>query len=137
MDPVSIPLARLRAICDPFTCPPWPKARGVSSKRVLGCLAAKTFEPAPIAHDASGIAHCRRIAWLMQEGWFDPIEVEVPIPGLGGPILWNIQDGNHRTYAAVLRGDEAISALISGSLNYAEELFGIRLLEDADACLAA
>jgi hypothetical protein len=47
----------------------------------------------------------------------------VGIPHLGyyGPA-WPITDGNHRFYAAILRGDETILACVSGCVETANEL---------------
>lgn len=71
--------------------------------------------------------HAKRVAYLFLNGWFDPIEIDVGIPELGHMTFCPIQDGNHRFAAAVLRKDELISAEIFGSVDYAEELFGIKI----------
>lgn len=67
--------------------------------------------------------HWTRIEAFMLGGWNDPISVDVGIPHMGyyGPA-WPITDGNHRFYAAILRGDEWIDACASGCVETANEL---------------
>jgi len=71
--------------------------------------------------------HAQRIAWLVVNGWADPIEVDVGIPGImGGFMLPDlITDGNHRLAAAIYRRDKTILANVSGSASYARELLGV------------
>jgi hypothetical protein len=67
--------------------------------------------------------HFARIKWLMENGWQEPISIEVGIPSLGFVPEWMIDDGNHRTAAAMLMGRETIEVEFSGSVAYFEELF--------------
>lgn len=43
---------------------------------------------------------------------------------MGVHVDWIIRDGNHRLAAAFYRGDSTIRANVSGSQEYASELFG-------------
>ncbi|KGM36201.1 hypothetical protein P409_00490 [Inquilinus limosus MP06] len=61
----------------------------------------------------------------MVNGWHQPIHVDVGVPSLGFTPRWPIEDGNHRLYAAKLRGDTHILVTISGSVDLAAELFGV------------
>lgn len=83
----------------------------------------------------SPLAHARRIAYLAHHGWADPIEIDVGVPHLACYPEWPVEDGNHRLYAAVLRGDSDILATIAGDLGYAAQRFGIKakLLEEQPA----
>jgi hypothetical protein len=68
--------------------------------------------------------HIRRIAWLVKNGWDKPVEIDVGIPSMNYwpyPLI----DGHHRLCAAIYRGDLTIAASVSGSLDYAFELFGV------------
>lgn len=69
--------------------------------------------------------HLRRVAWLVRNGWRDPIELDVGVPELGYCSIWCVVDGNHRHAAAIYRGDTSILATISGSLDFAEKQLGI------------
>jgi len=72
--------------------------------------------------------HIERVAYFVVHGWSDPIDLDVGVPSLGCHIVWVIQDGNHRFYAAVIRGSKSILATLSGDLNHAQEVLGIRIL---------
>ena len=71
--------------------------------------------------------HIRRIAYLAVHGWSDPIEIDVGCPCLGFYTDWLILDGNHRFFAAIVRGDSHIPATIAGQLDYAEELLSVEI----------
>lgn len=71
--------------------------------------------------------HIRRVAYLVTNGWHDPISIDVGVPSLGCCVDWPIQDGNHRFYASIIREDPFILAFISGQLNYAKEVLGVTL----------
>lgn len=70
----------------------------------------------------------------MKHGWTDAIEIDVGIPRLRYYPGWAVVDGNHRLYAAVIRGDTHILTSIAGDLGYAAQRFGIKakLLEDTE-----
>lgn len=67
--------------------------------------------------------HFTRIKWLMENGWQEPVSIDVGIPSLGYTPEWMIEDGNHRTTAALLLGHETIEIKFSGTVSYFEELF--------------
>ena len=71
--------------------------------------------------------HIKRIAYLVVHGWNDPIEIDVAAPSLGYHTGTPITDGHHRIAAATYLGHKTIPAIISGELEYAEELYGIRI----------
>jgi hypothetical protein len=88
-----IPVAVLRGLADPTKDWPWA--------------------------EFDGIQHWDKIEAFYLNGWDDPISIDVGIPHLGyyGPA-WPITDGNHRFYAAILRGDETILACVSGCVPF-------------------
>jgi hypothetical protein len=71
--------------------------------------------------------HVWRIAYLVEYGWNDAIEIDVGCPVLGYYPNWMIEDGNHRYCAAIVRSQETILAQVAGQISYAEELFGIKI----------
>lgn len=71
--------------------------------------------------------HIRRIAWFVNNGFQDPIDVDVGVPSLGYYNTHLIVDGNHRFAAAlyrmrVLGEDPVLPVAVSGSVEYAREL---------------
>lgn len=77
--------------------------------------------------------HAARIAFLMREGWSDPVEVDVGVPSQNYFPVWMWTDGNHRIAAAIMLAHETISAEIAGDLDYAEEIFGITIPDGEEA----
>jgi hypothetical protein len=73
--------------------------------------------------------HIERIAFLAVHGWAAAIEIDVGVPSLGHHVRWPITDGNHRVAAALVRRDTRILASVGGSLDYAQELFGVDVTE--------
>lgn len=67
----------------------------------------------PVEADAGTHEHLGRIQWLADNGWEDPIFMEV-----GFDIrVWPVTDGNHRLCAAILRGDTTITVECFGDLD--------------------
>jgi hypothetical protein len=126
--PVLLPTAKVLELCHPLLTSPWGAGR-VSEKMVHRALASNQFSPVPVEHGARAEEHAARIAFLMQNGWSDSIEIDVGVPSLGCWVDWPVLDGNHRLAAASLRGDAEILATVSGSLDYAMELFGMNCEE--------
>lgn len=59
--------------------------------------------------------HIARVAYLLEKGWKDPIQVSLPTTN----CEMDIHDGNHRLLAAVVRGDlEVRVKLMEWSENY-------------------
>jgi hypothetical protein len=125
-----IPVARLRAVCDPFLSSPWEEVASISVEDVQQALnnrldGSKPYSKQRITDKSWNTAdHIARIAYLVAEGWDDPIEVDVGVPHLGCWMDWMVTDGNHRLAAAIVREDEFILASIAGSCEYMIELFG-------------
>jgi hypothetical protein len=121
-----IPMDRLlNAIGDPF------EVHRITREMVQHSLRFGTYE---IAHEAYGREisaverdpewHAQRVAYLVQYGWNDPIELDVGIPSLGF-VPYPLIDGHHRTCAAIIRGDKEIKAEVAGAVDYAKQLFGV------------
>ena len=63
--------------------------------------------------------HAARIAWLVEFGWSDPIELDFGIPSLGH-CWYPLLDGHHRLAAAIFRHDNWIMANCSGDVEEIE-----------------
>lgn len=135
--PCLVPLSRILNLANPIECPPWDCGILLGKGDVLDALASGEVlsEPVADAHKGNPFHHACRIAWLVQHGWDDPIEVDVGVPHMGCYPEWPILDGNHRVYAAAVRGDKEILVTVAGDLGYAAQRFGIkaRLLEEQAA----
>lgn len=82
------------------------------------CFSVEKLESAA-AEEWTLLDHAARIAWLVVNGWEDPIELDFGIPSLGYswyPLL----DGHHRLAAAIFRQDPWIPANCSGSMDEIE-----------------
>jgi hypothetical protein len=132
--PCLIPLRRILNLADPVSCPPWECGLLLSKQDVLDAIAKRDWLVLPVAESEYGnpFAHARRIAYLVEHGWEDPVEIDVGVPSLGCLPLWPVLDGNHRIYAAVVRADADIFVSVAGDLGYAAHLFGVsaKLLEE-------
>lgn len=126
--PVLLPTAKVIQLCDPLRNSPW-DAGNVTRKLVRQCLAKRWFWPSPVGHDATVEMHAGRIAFLIENGWNDSIEIDVGVPSLQCYINWPVLDGNHRLAAAAMRRDKDILAIVGGDLDYALELFGVECAE--------
>ena len=115
---------KIAAICNPYESTVW-SSKVVRKKDVQMAITAGLLESAPycmaLEDDWDHQTHVQRIAWLVANGWSDPIEVDVGIPVLGFHVNWPVTDGNHRLAAAIYRGDERILASVSGQVSYIEE----------------
>ncbi len=134
--PHPVSLKRLLALANPVEDPPWECGILLSKDDVLEAIAAQDWLTTPVPDEEQGnpYLHARRIAFLASHGWSDPIEIDVGVPSVGCCPVWPIEDGNHRLYAAAVREDTHVDTSVSGDLNYAARLFGIRaeLLEDCE-----
>jgi hypothetical protein len=125
---ISVSLTVLSEICNPYSAIVW---HGVNSPikkhevtkqiRQGNLLDPNTIDPNNLRH-GKRIAHIRRIAWFVVNGWSDPLEVDVGVPSAGCHIDWPVTDGNHRLAAAILRKDASITICFGGSVNYGKEL---------------
>jgi hypothetical protein len=121
--PVKLPISRLRKHCDPFVNCPWHCAK-ITKEDVAKAITEKRFIDHPVK-DVSSKMHIERIAWLVVNSWNDAIELDIGIPSMGCYVNWFVQDGNHRLAAAIYRRDKNILSGVTGSLEYALELFGV------------
>ncbi len=80
----------------------------------------------PVPGHCGALEHVGRIRYLARHGWSDPIELDVGVPCLGydGP-QWPVTDGNHRLWAAALRGDVSITVDVAGQADHAAMLLGV------------
>lgn len=116
--PSLVRLESLIRVNNPLAEPPWAERnRAITVTEVLKAVREKRFESRWGTRN-----HLRRIAYLVEHPDEKPIEIDVGVPCLNYYVDWIIIDGNHRVAAALVRGDEFISASIGGQLNYAEEL---------------
>jgi hypothetical protein len=116
-------------IDDPFGR--WATGRVVTLKMVQEALSDGSYALAEESYshgkdygDKSTLWHARRIAWLVRNGWDAPIDLDVGIPSMGY-FPYILIDGHHRLCAAIVSGDSEIKAQVSGSIDYAFELFGV------------
>ncbi|MFK4706143.1 hypothetical protein ABIC83_002982 [Roseateles asaccharophilus] len=130
---VLVPLRRLIEHSNPYDgvwdTPDIGRFR-ITLQQVRKCIALRKFEPKPFspATDCESWTlhrHACRVAYLAVNGWSDPIHLDVGVPSLGCNVDWLIEDGNHRTAAALARGDDFIESIISGSHRHSFELLGV------------
>jgi hypothetical protein len=129
--PVLLPTAKVLKLCHPLRSSPW-DAGPITKRMVQEHLRNQWFCPSPVDHGATAEQHAGRIAFLVNSGWRDAIEIDVGIPSMGCHVAWPVLDGNHRLAAASLRRDEQILAFVAGDLDYALDLFGIECEEPQD-----
>lgn len=128
---LQVPVVRLRELCDPTKSTPW--GYRIAPKEVDKAIEAGKFQTSPwkaFPRSFTGKErqyHIERVAYFVVHGWLDPIDIDVGVPSLGCHVGWVIQDGNHRFYAAVIRGSKSILATLSGDLNYAQEVLGVQV----------
>ncbi len=129
----QVPLIKL-TVFSPFKNDVWAECyRPITRWEVRKAIRAKwTISPEIKGIYGTRVDHIRRVAWFAYYGWKDPIDLDVGIPSLDYYNGWFVIDGNHRHAAAIFRGDEYIRATISGSLDYAEELFGIKIVSSSE-----
>lgn len=121
----SVQLHHVLRLCDPRAT--WPWTCPAPSERTLRQLLTSVAEVGePVPGDGLAEAHVGRMLNLARHGWEDPIELDVGVPSLGyaGP-RWPLTDGNHRLWAAALRGDEVIEVDVAGQVDHAATLLGV------------
>lgn len=122
---VNVPVSRLKKICNPFENSPWETS--VSLDEVRLAIKARNFiEPWDSQNNED---HAGRIALLVVKGWVDPIDIDVGCPILSYWPDWIIQDGNHRTAAAIYLKKRYIKASVAGQMDYAKKLLGVDCCE--------
>jgi hypothetical protein len=129
--------ADLMAIADPYQTPPWRGLHALTRAMIRDAIATRTFEPLPVGSQGDVARHVARIAWLVENGWADPIQIDVGCPSFPGwRPFWPITDGNHRFAAALYREDATIALEWGGEVARARTLFGADLI-DAEGLRAA
>ncbi|MEJ6002523.1 hypothetical protein [Paucibacter soli] len=128
-----VPVRRLARHCNPFD-PVWDtpdlRRHRITLAQVRKCIELRQFEPTPF-NPASDCPtwrlsrHARRVAYLAVHGWGDPIHIDVGVPAMCCHVDWLVEDGNHRLAAAIVRNDEHIASIISGSHDYCREILGV------------
>jgi hypothetical protein len=119
---VLIPVEKLMEHCNPFDINPWSGNYGITVKDIEKAIEKKLFITEPIDEKGSKKKHIGRIAYLVENKSGVPIQIDVGVPGFCN-VDWFIQDGNHRFAAAIVSKQKMILAEVSGSLDYAKELF--------------
>lgn len=129
--PVRVTIRRILKISNPLDAPPWDTPGEILTRDMVDvCLEKGVFEGEPIdAGPATAWQHAARIAKFVVDPPEDPIHLDL---GVNAPLEWIISDGNHRLYAAVLRGDEEIMSLISGSFDRSIDILGVAPDLDVD-----
>jgi hypothetical protein len=101
---------------DPTVSPPWNTSDDLTLDMVLDAIDEGRYQELPIEASEYGSAmkHAERIAYLFEHKHLDPLSVELPSGAFFGSPF---DDGNHRFYAAVLRGDETVNITFSGFID--------------------
>ena len=119
-----VPLSSITDMADPVRTPPWRTDTPLTKIVVQRCLSDQRYLQTPASEsEQDTLRHAMRIAWLHDNSWSDAISLEIN----EGSEVWPITDGNHRLYAAILRGDDEILVEVSGSLDMLEKHFSIEL----------
>lgn len=122
-----ISVEKLKQFCNPFETPCWETKtpvlynevkRAVTSNCTLLSQYSSSVEPPKWSKKK----HIERIAHLVINPDYTPIEIDVGVPSLGYCSEWFIVDGNHRFAAAIFRGDLTILATCSGQVDLIENL---------------
>jgi len=97
----------------------------ITREEVASAIAEGRFQKMPLDTEGTRRDHVERIAYLVVHPARTPLELDVGIPHLGCHVDWPLLDGHHRLAAAIYRGDATIDIDAAGSIDYAEELFGV------------
>ena len=129
--PIQVALDRLVSY-NPFVVSPWqgvddPIDRADVARAIAERRLHSEFLPDFPSRPITTQEHVERIAFFVVEGWNDPIHIDVGVPALGHGVTWPIVDGNHRLAAAFYLKHESIAAEISGQIDYAEEILGVKI----------
>lgn len=131
LDAWQVSVSRLAGLAHPLRSDVWGLGRPLDAAQVRRSLREGAFERAPCSAKRPAAWHARRIAWLMHEGWRDPISLDVGCPSFPGYRPgWLVVDGNHRLAAAILRRDRTIAALVDGEVRHACELLHLPVPAD-------
>lgn len=130
MDSYKIKLSEIQKYC-PLDSPIWMIFPAISESEIELAINLNKFRCEPMYEDVLYTdlnefrdEHISRIAYLIVNGWDDPIQLDVGIPGHYEPP-WLICDGNHRYIAANYLKHEYIEADYTGCVNTFESMFTV------------
>ena len=128
MSGIEVPVANLMDY-NPFKSDIWYEVgKPIKKSDVAYAIKNKRFISTPVGSNRPKEDHIQRIAYLVAHGWNDAIHIDVGIPSLvGGHVDWIVEDGHHRLAAAIYSKRKTIKADISGSIDYAEKLLGVKM----------
>lgn len=93
----------------------------MSPDHVQACLSAGFLRSSPVDFGRGSLPdHAGRIAWLFLNP--DPTPIRIDMGTESAPCVWPVRDGNHRLYAAMMRGSKIISAEILGDVDFARKV---------------
>lgn len=124
----NLPVSVFKKNWNPLTTPPWGcdyiTRREISAAILKARWILGQYNDIIIQSDGFWTKqdHIDRIATLAHFGWRKSLNIWV---GDSRPLIWPIEDGNHRVAAAIFLKKETIRACISGDLEYASAIFGI------------
>jgi len=129
--PVRIPIENL-AFVSPYENCVWQGIKTpIKRDEISLAIDSKRLISVPLPDNPTRVLareeHVSRIAHLAVNGWEDAIHLDVGVPSLGCVVEWPLVDGNHRLAAAMYRGYQDILAEVSGQVDYAEELLGVKI----------
>jgi len=104
----------IKEISNPFKDQVWPCYGLLSNDLIKNSEALEQpYSEIDDGYDDSWIInhHASRVKWLVENGWDDPIIIDVGCHGS------TILDGNHRLAAAIYKKDESILCLVDGQLD--------------------
>lgn len=129
----DLEVKHLHHLCNPLAA--WPELeKPILIGEVRDCLAAGRAENVEtpswlslgrraISMETARENHIRKIAFFVQQGFSQPISLDVGIPEMaGGHVSHLVEDGNHRLAAAIIRKDSTIRAKVGGSVRHAQSL---------------
>ena len=114
MAPIYLPIEVVLRLANPVVESPWPGER-VTIAAVEAALQERRLRSRTVIDRECARDHAERIAYFVEQGWVAPVRIDLGIPEVCGLPDWSIPDGNHRTFAAFVRGDRGLLAIIEGS----------------------
>lgn len=72
----------------------------------------------------AGEDHAAKVAYLVKNGWHDPICINLGCDDVEPP-KWPVFNGNHRVAAALFMGKSTVFALVKGSGERMDTLLGL------------
>lgn len=119
MKPVWLFVDFVRSIADPFEIDPW--GSGLVTRQMVeeSNLIAEPWSPDDRNQLWSVEQQAGRIGWFVENGWKDPIQIDVGVPVLGYCVQ-QVLDGHHRLGAAIHKGDNAILCFVDGQVDVIE-----------------